>query len=766
MDPEGRPIEGVRIRVPALGLLALTGADGSFRMNEVPVRLLRVSFERLGYGTQVKEAKVRAGTVTRLDVTLSTAPVPLRELVVTGTPGVRDALTTPQNVNAVAGEVLEAFRTASLGALLSRTVSGVANIETGSQVGIPVLRGLSGTRVRVLQNGVGQEFFQYGVRHHPTTSLVEAQRVEVVRGVSSILYGSDALGGAVNILTKELPVAPQGRSLFGGKVAGQFFSNNGERAGFMDLHTATSRFGIRGGVEVRRSDDLRAPDIQDFFETSAAGTARTGKYGDPKYTGSLPHTDFNQWSAYAQAGVRGKAGKGEIFLTHWDNENNFLLPPGGPKGSTSNPPRGLGLHLAQTNVTLKGHLILDRFTLRPTLNYQRAVRQATAPGSLIQDDPDFAVDLKKDIFTGRLELAHGPIRGLEGTLGAEVVVQDSESMGPVDLEPGSMVTNVGVFAFEERRQGRLTLSAGARVDYRYMDAEANLLTREPDLLDQEYLVASGSLGLAYALREGLTLTAQAGTGFRAPTVFELFANGEHGGVAAFQRGDPDLDPERAQNLDLSLRWAMDRLSGEITGYWNHIVDYIYLENTGTETTSGLPIYQADQTNATLKGVDGMAEAALLPWLSTGARFSWVEGKGEDLENPSGGSSDGPLPLLPATQLGAFVEFRVPDTGPLRASILRLKVDRTFGKDAAGVIEPFSQFDRIPFGTASTRGYTLLGLEARTTLDLGSAPVLVSLTVDNLLDEEYRNFLDTYKGYALSPGRNIGLRVSAPLGFTR
>ncbi|MCK5651924.1 MAG: TonB-dependent receptor [Gemmatimonadetes bacterium] len=766
LDSGGRPIEGAQVRIPGLGLLTLTEADGSFRLDEVPARLLRVSFVRIGYGTHLEEVHVQGGTVTRLDVTLSTAPVALRELVVTGTPGVRDPLTTPQDVDAVVGEEMERFRGESLGALLSRTISGVANIETGPQAGTPVLRGLSGTRVRVLQNGVGQEYYQYGVRHHLTTSLVEAQRVEVVRGVSSLLYGSDALGGAVNILTKELPVSPEGRYLFGGKVDGQFFTNNREWAGHLDLHAATLRFGFRGGIQLRKGHDITVPEAPDFFETSAAGTAKTGKYGDPKYTGTLPHTDFQQRSEYAQAGFRGRMGRGEIFVTHWDNENNFLLPLGGPKGSILNPPKGLGLHLAQTNLTLKGILVFDRFTLRPTFNYQKAVRQAAAPGNLIEDDPDFEVDLEKNVFTGRIELAHSPIRGLEGVLGAEVALQDGESLGPVEMEPGSVVTNVGVFAFEERGQGRLTLSAGARVDYRYLNAEANSLTQDPELLAQEYLVASGSLGLAYALREGITLAAQAGTGFRAPTVFELFADGEHGGVAAYQRGDPNLDPERALNLDLSLRWAVDRFVGEITGFWNRIADYIYLENTGTETESGLPIYQVAQTDANLNGVDGMAEATLLPWLSTGLRFSWVKGEGKDLEDPSGDSRDGPLPLLPATRLGAFVEFRAPDVGNLRASNLRLKVDGAFDKDAAGVIEPFSQFDLIPFGTASTQGYALLGLEARTTLDLGLSPVLVSITVDNLLDEVYRSFLDTYKGYALSPGRSIGLRVSAPLGLTR
>ncbi len=766
VDTENRPISGVSVRVPLLGLSVLTGADGKFLLKGLPPRTMQVSFEGIGFGTRQEEVELRGGETTSVVITLDPAPVPLRELVVTGTPGVRSAMETPQNVSAVGEEDLSAYRSASLGDLLARTVPGAASIQTGSQVGIPVLRGLSGTRVRVLQNGVGQEFYQYGARHHPTTSLFEAQRVEVVRGPSSILYGSDALGGAVNILTKELPSAAEGETLLGGDLATQYFSNNGETAGHLDLHAARGGFGFRGGMEIRDGNDASAPDAPDFFETTAAGTARTGKFGDPKYTGSLPHTGFNQWSAYAQAGFRGRSGNGELLVTHWDNENNFLLPAGGPKGSQTNPPLGVGLHLAQTNISVKGHVVLDQVTLRPTFSYQKAVRQAAAPGNLIQNDPDFKVDLSKDVFTGRLEMIHVPLKGLEGTLGVEWSLQDGESLGPVKLEPGARVSNLGLFVFEEREAGPWVFSAGGRVDRRSMEADANSLTRDQDLLQQDYLVASGSLGAAYRLDSGVTFTSQIGTGFRAPTVFELFANGEHGGVAAYQRGDPELDPEHALNLEASIRLSRDRVSGELTGYWNRIDNYIYLKNTGTETESGLAVYQADQTNATLKGLEGNLAVSLLSWASLGGHFSRVEGSGDGLGNPAGGIGDGPLPLLPPTQVGAFLEARNAARGAFRGSSLRLSVSRAVEKDAAGVLEPFSQFDRIPFGTASTQGFTLVALEARTTVQMGPTPVLVSLTVDNLLDEAYRSFLDTYKGYALSPGRNIGLRLSAPLRLSR
>jgi iron complex outermembrane receptor protein/hemoglobin/transferrin/lactoferrin receptor protein len=764
-DPEGGALDGVLVRVPQLGRTALTTEDGSYRIASVPPGTWGLDFERFGYGSAGRTVTVDEGAEVVLAVVLEPRALELGGLVVTGTPGARDALDAAPQVDAVSQAELKRFRDPSLGATLERTVPGVVSIETGSQAGIPVLRGLSGTRVRVLQNGVGQEFYQYGVRHFPTTSLAETERVEVVRGAASILYGSDALGGAINTLTRRLPTAPEGRLHLGGEVEAQAFSNNDEVAGLLDLHLATPSFGARVGVERRDAGNVHTPDEPTFFETSGSGGGTTGRFGDPKYSGELPFTDFDQWSAYGQVGVRGGFGTAEAFLSHWDTNLNFLLPPGGPAGSEENPPIGLGQNLERTSLTLKGDWVGDWAVVRPTFSYQRALRQALPGGETVGSEAPFQVDLAKDVYTARIEVAHDGGGSLRGTFGAEVVRQDGESRGPVTLEPSARTTNVGLFAFEELPLGRVTLSLGARYDVRRQEADSASLTSDPDLLTNDYSVVSGSAGMVVRLDEGWALAVNAASGFRAPTVFELYTNGVHGGVAAFQRGDPTLEPERSLGGDLGLRARTDRLRGELTGYWNRIRDYIFLENTGETTDGGQPIYQADQTDATIRGVEASAELDVAPWLTLGLEGSLVRGTGDGIEDPEGGR-DGPLPLLPADRVGGFVEFRGSRMGRLLSPTLRADLRRTSAKDAAGTIEPFSQFDGTPFGTASTRAYTLVGLEASSVLDLGAVPVSLTVSVTNLFDEAYREFLDTYKGYALSPGRDVALRLSAPLSFNR
>lgn len=754
----GEPLSAVNVQVPSLGRGTVTGQDGRYRLEGLPARRLQVRFGRIGYGTDTRTVELAPGAVRTLDVELDIRAVTSRDITVTGTPTASDPLRVPQEVDLVGSEEMQSVGSSSLGEVLTEKVTGVSSISTGSQVGKPVLRGLSGNRVKVLQDGVSQEFFQYGVRHSPPTSMSEAERVEVVRGPASVLYGSDALGGAVNVISKALPSAPAGETHAGGQVAGGFRSGNEEVSGSADVHLATGPLGVRAGVERRVADNLTTPEAETFFEVGG----QPGPFGAPKYTGEVPFTNFEQLSAYGQAGVQGSFGSAELFVDHWDNEQNFLLPVGGPAGSESNPPVGLGQNLEGTNVEASGTFSPGVFTLEPTLAYQRAVRQSAGPGTAFEESPDWAIDLKKDVYTARFLARHDPPGPFEGTTGVEATREETDSEGPVELEPSSEITNLAAFAFEQWSSDRLTVTGGARLDHREQEAAPNERTEQPGLLERSFTEVTGALGANVRLTEGLALASNANVGFRAPSIFELYASGVHGGVAAVQLGRPTLQPERSFSVDLSLRANTSRLRGRLTAYRNRIDDYIFLENTGETNEAGLPFLRSAQTDARILGLEGGARYTATTWLRVGGSFSLVDGEGDGLAEPDAGEpGDGPLPLLPADRLGGFVELRPEGSGAVAEPSLRLDVEHAFRKEAAGRIEPFSQFDGTPFGTATTKAYTVIDVQAETTLRFGVTPLSLTVGVDNLTDEVYRDFLDTYKGYALSPGRSFRTRVSVP-----
>ena len=767
-DTDGAPLPGVQVVDPAFQRGTTTGADGQYRLDNLPLGEHTLEFRFVGYQTAVRTVTLEAGETATVDVSLQTRVLETDGVTVTGTARARSTLRAPQDVDVMDTQDLQTGRSASLGALLQENVGGVSSVQTGSQAGKPVLRGLSGNRVVLLKDGIAQEYYQYGVRHFPTTNASEAERVEVVRGASSILYGSDALGGAINVISKPAPTTGVDEFEVDGAASTQYFTNNNERAVSLDLSAAQGNVGWRVGAERRVADNYHTPDASTFSETQKGGT-----YGDPRYTGEVPFTNFEQWSTYGQVGLQGAFGTLQVYGDYWTNAQNFLLPDGGTPGGTPFPARGQGQNLAHSNAVLKGNIVADGFVFKPRLSWQRSLRQAGAPGTTLADIRedgglggfDYPLDLKNDIYTGRLEVAHPSIGTLSGTIGAEVQHQDADTRGPAELQPSARTWNTGVFFFEDLDLDPITISFGSRLDVRTVEAVPNDRTTDADQLDNTYTTLSGAVGASYAFGDGVAIATNLSSGFRAPSIFELYANGVHGGVAAFQVGNPDLEPERSYSADLSLRVRRDRITAEVTGYVNAIQDYIYLKNEDEQGPNGnLQKFAADQTDALIPGIEATVETSPLPWLQVGGSAAVLDGTGDGLGADGG---DGELPLLPANTVSGFVKWVPQSTARLKNPHLKVSVKRALEKDAAGRFEPFAQFDKLdtkgpnpPFGTASTRAYSVVNVEARTTLALGlGAPITVSVGVDNLLDETYRDFLDTYKGYALSPGRDVQFSLS-------
>ncbi len=770
-DADGAPLPGAQIADVAFQRGTTAGPDGRYTLDGLPPGPHTLEIRFVGYQTAVREVTLQAGETREMNVSLEERVLETDGVTVTGTARARSTLRAPQDVDVMGTEDLQSGRSAALGELLQENVDGVSSIQTGSQAGKPVLRGLSGKRVVLLKDGIAQEYYQFGVRHFPTTNASEAERVEVVRGASSILYGSDALGGAINVISKPAPTTGVDAFEVGGSASTQYYTNNNERAVSLDLSAAQGNVGWRVGAERRIAGNYRTPDASTFFEENPD----TGTFGDPKYTGEVPFTNFEQWSTYGQVGLQGAFGTLQLYGDYWSNAQNFLLPTGGPDDDnpTSPPPNGLGQNLEHSNVVLKGNVVADGFVFKPRLSWQRSIRQSGAPGTNLGDIRDggglggfdYPLDLKTDIYTGRLEVAHPSIGNLSGTIGAEVQHQDADTRGPAELQPSARTWNTGVFFFEDLDLDPITVSFGSRLDVRTVEAVPNDRTTDSDQLDNTYTTLSGAVGASYAFGDGIAVATNLSSGFRAPSIFELYASGVHGGVAAFQVGNPNLEPERSYSADLSLRVRRDRLTAEVTGYVNAIQDYIYLENTGERGPNGnLPKFAADQTDALIPGIEATVETSPLPWLQVGGSAAVLDGTGDGLGADGG---DGELPLLPSNTVSGFVRWVPADTGPLSNSQVELSLKRSLEKDAAGRFEPFAQFDALdtqgpnpPFGTASTRAYSVVNVEARTTLALGlGAPLTVSVGVDNLLDETYRDFLDTYKGYALSPGRDVQFSLS-------
>lgn len=759
-DTNGKPLPGVNVALPDLKKGTSTTPDGTYNITELPAGTHSITFSFVGYNTTTQQITLEEGEVQTLDISLTRETLQTETVTVTGTPYESDPLTTPADVDVLTGDTKFTRQQTSLGGSLDE-LAGISTISTGSQTGKPVIRGLSGSRIRVLDDGTAMDYQQYGVRHGPNVDPFTSERIEVVRGAASVQYGSDALGGAVNVISNPLPEATDEEPFLQGETLGEFSSNNDELAGGVHLNGAVNRWGFTSTLIRRSAGNMTAPDVPTFQESDDTSA--------PKFSGELNHTDYDQLNGSLGIGYQTGIGQLTAEYTRWENEHNFLLPNG----------KGLGQNLENNALQIEGDLDLaNGFTLNPQFTYSQNLRQSNPggddarPRSELPDKGYAHLDILLDSYTAKTELKHPGIGPFSGTLGLEYKYQDQETRGTEPLVPSANIQNIAAFVFEQAELDNLTLSLGARFDARNQEAkphpELNLPDYEAgetdDVLDQSYFEFSGSVGATYQFTEQLALAANIGRGFRAPSLFNLHVDGVHGGIAAYQVGNPYLDSEYSLNTDLSLRWRANKVQAKATVYRNAIDNYMFLVNTGDfvgSDNNGPPVLEFVQGNARLFGGNADITAQVLPWLQLSGTFETVEGRNID-ENISEVDE---LPLLPPTRLSGKIKIMRPSLGKIENSFLSLGVQYTSSKDAAGRYEPFWQFGNAPqfsdFGVASTDAYTLVNATVGVDIPLWDRPISLQISGKNLLDEAHRDFLDTYKGYALSPGRNITLRIKVP-----
>ncbi|MCI0495489.1 TonB-dependent receptor, partial [candidate division KSB1 bacterium] len=426
----------------------------------------------------------------------------------------------------------------------------------------------------------------------------------------------------------------------------------------------------------------------------------------------------------------------------------------------------IGLRLENQVATVKANMPLGNFIVKPKFSFQRNRRQASNPGESREALPDAAVvDLVLDVYTGRLEVENVNLSNFSGTFGAEVKHYDHQNIGDVPLQPTGHFTNLAVFGFEEWQAEKLTLNFGARFDYRsqkFIGSATNPLLPKDD--ERSYSSISGAIGASYKLTDVLTATANIGRGFRTPSFYNLYVYGYHGGVFAFQIGNPDLKSETSLDVSASLRLRSQRVEATATVFQNRIDNYIFLYNAPEHPVAPQNepfVFAHDQADAVLTGIDLSARANVLNWLVIGGNYSLINS-----EFSSGVYQGDGLPLMPADRINAEVKLLLPNAAMFRSPYLLVNVRYMAKKSAAGIYEPFGQFDDgigpdIPFGVASTDSYTLLNLGVGFDLKLLRQPMNLDVEISNLLDENYRDFLDTYKGYALSPGRSVNVKLNVP-----
>lgn len=703
-DPAGNPLADVSVSVTELRRGSMTDADGRYTIPSLPFGVYRISFQRLGHAPSVRRAALTASTVT-LDATLAESAVELPGTQVTASASATTPLTSPQPISVLGGDALRQAQTATLGGTLEH-LPGLRSWSTGSGIGKPTIRGLRSDRVVVASEGIRLDNQQWGDEHGPQVETANIERVEVIRGPASVLYGSDALGGVINVIPRELPTA-FGRSAFvGGRIHGGFGSVNRNREGALAIEGAAQGFGWRGSLAGRRSDDVRTPD----------GTLLNS--GNESVTGS------------GAVGHRGA--KGSIDLSYARRNERVEIHEDPAEDPTATPYQKINDDLGRLRALLPfGEESRLEVNLGAGQNRRREFESA--------DDPAVALGLLARSWGGVARYHHPQLGPLEGMLGFSYQASRFSKFGEESLIPASTGNDAAVFAFEQAELGPWRLAFGARFDHRTLDVE-----EDADLAvaaqSRRWDAVTGNVGVLYRVAEPVALVANLGRGFRAPSNFDLFSNGVHEGTVAFERGNPDLRVETSINGDVAVRVQASSVRAEVGGFVNGIRDYIYTRPTGTfDPESGFEIFETVQGNARLVGFEASAEAHPDRRVHLSVSTDFVRGDNTD--------TDTPLPWIPSLRGVYGVRFEPDPTGWAKDVYVGLR-----GESVA------RQTRLDPFDTG-VPAHTLAHAEAGATLPVGSSEVTLDLGVRNLFDRGYRDFMSRFKAYAQAPGRNFTARLT-------
>ncbi len=607
------------VRIPDLARQVAVGADGSFRFDTVRPGSYLLEVRVPSLGTVAKRVDVVSGEAANVEFVL-TPGSHSEEIVVTASADARDPneLTTP--ATSLSGQELALRLEASLGETLAQE-PGISSTFFGPGASRPIIRGLTGDRVRTLEGGIGTgDAAGVSADHAVTIDPGQAERIEVVRGPGTLLYGSSAIGGVVNVIDERIPTVRATQP-----VNGQLSFTGGtvsdERYGGLTLGGGTGDWAWHASTTVRDTSDyavrsLSGSDGEDFVPNSdlASEGGRLGAtyfFGDRGYLGvstSIFETEYGlPGDARPDAGELTDEGPVRIDM----KQRRYDL-----RSQIRRPFPGFEALKVRVGAT----------------DYEHAELEGDEIGSRFFNDT----------VEARLELVQSPRGRSSGSLGLQFFERDLEAIGAEAFLPQTDTGRWALFTLQEIDAGPLRWQLGARFERQSLDPA--------DQAARDHKGLSASLGMIWQASETVSVATSVARSTKLPAPEELFSNGLHVATQAFEVGDPLLGEETGLGLDVSLRMKRHRFSGELTLFRQSFDDFIFQAFTG-EQAEGFPIVRYRQRDATFSGAELKARVELFERATHHVHLSFV-GDTVRAKLDVGGN----LPRIPPMRLGGGVHY--------------------------------------------------------------------------------------------------------------
>lgn len=705
------------VQISGLKLSALTDESGKYSFEKIPVGRYTIRVHMEGFSDETKMVDIIAGQTITLNFDLEVGGLKAEVTVTAG--GTEQAVSEAfQTVSTLGSGEVTSRSTASLGEILDGE-SGVSKRSFGVGSSRPVIRGFDGDRVLVLQDGLrsGSVGSSSG-DHGETADPLSAERIEVVKGPGTLLYGSNALGGVVNVINSDEKEAHTG---FRGNITAGAGSANREGALNVGGEYGFGKFVLRGNSTVQRAGDYWTP-LGKIYNSAArnnAGTIGAGYYGDKAYGAGQFSSSIRRY--------------GIPFATMFESHPTFT------ELASSAMPADEQIDIRQRNY---GYRFSGGF---------RNLKNAAV--SEVQYSFDYAdyrhkelevdggIETVGSVFSNktgsyRAMFEQQKYKKLTGRFGFDGFTRSYEINGAEQLVTGKIKhDSFSAFALEEVVLERVKFQFGGRVENnRYNPVNAIYK-------DRSFTGMSLGAGANFTTWKGGAFVANYTNSYRAPALEELYNNGPHIGNVTFEEGNQMLRNERANGLDFSLRHTTDRFRFTGDFYYYRINDYVYLayqdadDNGQVDIEDGLPVAKYEQQNAKYVGAEFTADASFNKFLGGSVTGDMVRA-----ELLRGGN----LPRIPPARLRTALEFKL--------GALSVKPEGVFA----------ARQDRLAELETATAGYGLFNVNGTYTIGKSHLAHIFTFSAYNLTNKLYRNHLSFIKEFAPETGR--GIRVGYTVRF--
>ena len=669
----------------------------------------RITVQRYAYlaclGLTILAAQARAAEPTP-SITESSInrPTTLPQVVVTADSLGSDLLNFVAPAIVLSGKELTFRQESTLGETLSKT-PGISSTYYGPNASRPVIRGLDGDRVRIMQNGIGVlDVSALSPDHATAVDPLLVDRIEVVRGPGALMYGSSAIGDVVNASDNRIPQLPAKE--FTGRAESRVGGAANERSGATVLETGNDLVALHADVASRRTDDLRIP-----------GFAHRGALDGNTTSGHLTNSSSSSDSGAIGASLT--LDKGYLGLSYSDLRANYgTVAQSDVRVDMKTSRLGIAGEVRELGTFIDG----VKFKYNHT-DYSHNELESGVVGTTFTNKG----------YETRVDATHTKLGPLSGAFGMQLSNTDFAAIGTEAFVPKVNTDTRALFAYEEAALGNTKLSASVRNEHASLESAGG--DHFGAAQTRSFSASSGSFGTLHTINPSLNWATNLSHTERVPTYAELFANGRHVATGQFEVGNTALSKEKSNGADTQLRWHSGLSSASIGGFYNRFPSYIALIKTNDPPVGGLPVAAFRATRAELYGFEMEEKTRVYETkgsLDLSLRSDYVRAKNLDT-----GDS---LPRIAPMRFGAGLDYRLDKLGA------RLDVTHSMRQNQVAANE-------LP-----TDGYTLTNAMVDYHFKTQAINWETYLKGNNLFNQEARMHTSTLKEIAPLPGRGLMMGI--------